>query len=134
MTGHENGPSTTRGVYRDLAVCVEGCHGGHGAIQVLRPYERAPGSPLIDFIDLVVVPPGSEIGRHYHGDDEEWYVIAWGSGTMLLDGRAVPVTSGDVVINRPLGEHGLINHSSEDLYLLVFQMSPAPGAARRLGS
>jgi oxalate decarboxylase/phosphoglucose isomerase-like protein (cupin superfamily) len=131
MTGHERGPSGTGGAYRDLAVRVEGCHGGRGAVHVARPYARVPGSPLVDFIDFVVVPPGSEIGRHRHGDDEEWYLIAGGSGTMFLEGRAVPVTSGDVVVNRPHGEHGLVNHSSDDLYLLVFQTSPAPGGAHQ---
>ncbi|CAL9670929.1 cupin domain-containing protein [Streptomyces sp. enrichment culture] len=101
----------------------EGCHGGRGHVDVFRPFERRPGGLRVDFIDLAIVPPGSEIGRHRHGDDEEWYVVLEGSATMLLDGEEFPVSAGDIVINRPFGEHGLRNDSGHDVRLFVFQAS-----------
>ncbi|CAL9278548.1 cupin domain-containing protein [Streptomyces sp. SudanB25_2051] len=101
----------------------EGCHGGRGHVDVFRPFERRSDGPQVDFIDLAVVPPGSEIGRHRHGDDEEWYVVLEGSATMLLDGEEFPVSAGDIIINRPFGEHGLRNDSDRDVRLFVFQAS-----------
>lgn len=70
-------------------------HGGSGEVRIFRAFERGPDSGTAEFIHFVVVPPGSTIGRHRHGDDSEWYVILEGSGTMAVDGRKVPVAGGD---------------------------------------
>ncbi|QMU71267.1 cupin domain-containing protein [Streptacidiphilus sp. P02-A3a] len=102
-------------------------HGGEGSILAHRAYQRGgPDGPRppIAFIDLVVLPPGTSIGRHRHGDDEETYVILTGSGRMTLDGAEFPVRAGDVVRNRPWGEHGLRNDAGTDLHLLVFELGP----------
>ncbi|MFI5617765.1 cupin domain-containing protein [Streptomyces sp. NPDC051567] len=110
-----------RNVFRDELRRVEQCHGGVGHVHVFRPFERAADGRQVDFIDLAVVPPGSAIGLHRHGDDEEWYVLLEGTATMLLDGEEFPVSAGDIVVNRPFGEHGLRNDSSRDVRLFVFQ-------------
>ncbi|GAB2580142.1 hypothetical protein GCM10027168_11230 [Streptomyces capparidis] len=112
-----------RGTVDDGLRLLHGCHGGAGSVRVFRPFQRRPGGAQVDFIDLAVVPPGSEIGRHRHGDDEEWYVLLRGTATMFLDGDAFTVSAGDIVVNRPFGEHGLRNDSSEDVHLFVFQAS-----------
>lgn len=102
------------------------CHGGQGRVAVFRPFERgsAPAAlGQVDFIDLVVVPPGSSIGTHRHGHNQEWYVILAGHGRMWFDGAWRPVQAGDTLVNPPGGEHGLHNDSDEPLQLLVFQLS-----------
>jgi mannose-6-phosphate isomerase-like protein (cupin superfamily) len=111
-------------LHRDALVRVDGCHGGVGHVGVYRPFSRGDDTaPRVDFIDLAVVPPGSEIGRHRHGDDEECYVILRGSAEMYLDGRTFRVGPGDIVANQPFGEHGLVNDTDEDVHLFVFQTS-----------
>ncbi|MFZ5542507.1 MAG: cupin domain-containing protein [Pseudomonadota bacterium] len=101
-----------------------GCHGGEGTIAVFRPFQREAGSPTaVDFIDLVVMPPGATIGRHRHGDNEEWYVILAGSGRMWFGGEWRAVRAGDILVNPPHGEHELRNGSAADIQLLVFQTS-----------
>jgi mannose-6-phosphate isomerase-like protein (cupin superfamily) len=111
-------------LYRDGLERVDGCHGGVGHVGVFRPFSRGVDDDRrVDFIDLAVVPPGCEIGRHRHRDDEECYVILRGTASMYLDGRTFRVGAGDIVRNRPFGEHGLFNDSEDDVHLFVFQTS-----------
>lgn len=108
---------------RDHLVDEIGCHGGIGSVAAFRAYRRAGAGALVDFIDLVVVPPGASIGRHRHGDNVEWYVVLAGSGAMWFDGQIRMVGAGDILVNPPYGEHGLENRSAQPLHLLVFQLS-----------
>ena len=97
-------------------------HGGTGLIETQRVLDGPPATAC-DFVDLTIVLPGSTIGLHTHGlDDEEFYVIISGSGEMHLDGRAFPVGRGDVIRNRPGGTHGLRNTGPEDIRLVVIQV------------
>ncbi|WP_217144520.1 cupin domain-containing protein [Streptomyces sp. AC627_RSS907] len=96
-------------------------HGGLGTILAHRVFSRPEGGVGAEFIDIAVLPPGTSIGRHRHGRDRETYVVLRGSGLMYRDGTEFRVGTGDVVVNRPYGEHGLVNDSTGDLWLLVFE-------------
>lgn len=96
-------------------------HGGLGTILAHRVFSRAAGAPGAEFIDIAVLAPGTSIGRHRHGADRETYIVLSGSGLMHRDGAEFRVGAGDVVVNRPYGEHGLVNDSDGDLWLLVFE-------------
>lgn len=96
-------------------------HGGLGTILAHRVFAREPGGPGAEFIDLAVLPPGTSIGRHRHGADRETYIVLSGSGLMYRDGEEFRVGPGDVVVNRPHGEHGLLNDRDTALHLLVFE-------------
>ncbi|MER6348989.1 cupin domain-containing protein [Streptomyces sp. NPDC001595] len=96
-------------------------HGGLGTILAHRVFARGEGGAGAEFIDLAVLPPGTSIGRHRHGADRETYVVLRGNGLMYRDGVEFRVGSGDVVVNRPHGEHGLVNDSADELWLLVFE-------------
>ncbi|MER6328602.1 cupin domain-containing protein [Streptomyces sp. NPDC001034] len=115
-------------LYEGLLRDVTGDHGGTGTIRAHRAYLAAGARAPIAFIDLVVLPPGTSIGTHRHADDEETYVILSGRGRMTLDGEEFTVRAGDVVPNRPYGEHGLANDADDDLHLLVFEAGPLGGA------
>jgi mannose-6-phosphate isomerase-like protein (cupin superfamily) len=96
-------------------------HGGEREISFARVVERDGGS--IRFIDLSVLGPGADIGRHTHeADNEELYVVVSGKGWMTLDNREFEVGPGDVVINRPGGTHALKNIGSEDLRIVVIEV------------
>lgn len=125
-------------LYRDLMRTVTADHGGDGDLRVYRAFgprhaampEDADGlgnavpEPLVAHIDLVVVPPGSSIGRHRHGHDRETYVLLRGRARMYCAGQEFPVGPGDVAVNQPLSEHGLVNTSAADVHLLVFEVVP----------
>ncbi|MFJ4624126.1 cupin domain-containing protein [Streptomyces sp. NPDC088812] len=105
----------------DLFTGKEHDHGGLGTILAHRVFSRAEGGEGAEFVDLAVLPPGTSIGRHRHGADRETYIVLSGSGVMYRDGVEFRVTTGDVVVNRPRGEHGLVNDSADELWLLVFE-------------
>ncbi len=95
-------------------------HGGKRAILT----RRAVGATRsVNFIDMTIVPSGSDIGVHTHTDDnEEIYVVVSGRATMLIDGRLIAVTAGDVIVNRPGGTHGLWNTGAEEVRLVVIEV------------
>jgi len=98
------------------------CHGGMGTIQVTEIFKQF-ASPMRHF-HYTVLPPGTSVGTHKHGNDEEFYVVLAGEGEMLDDGTNKPVRAGDVIMNIPFGEHGLVNTSTtEPLRLLVFEVA-----------
>ncbi|MEV3860398.1 cupin domain-containing protein [Streptomyces sp. NPDC050095] len=100
-------------------------HGGLGTILAHRAFARQQGGSGAEFVDLAVLPPGTSIGRHRHGADRETYIVLDGSGLMFRDGEEFRVVEGDVVVNRPHGEHGLVNDGGTPLRLLVFE-EPVP--------
>jgi len=98
-------------------------HGGEGSIDIYRAFRRKDFSGAWDFAIRVVMPPGSSMGEHTHGDDEEMYIILKGEGTMTIEGESRKVTSGDMIVNKPHGTHGLMNSSDSEIELLIIQAS-----------
>lgn len=98
------------------------CHGGIGTIKEVNLYKRGEFETNLKFINYEVMPVGTSIGVHKHGDDEEVYVILEGRGLMIVDGEERQVSAGDVIVNRPFGAHGLTNNGDEDLKVLVFEV------------
>jgi mannose-6-phosphate isomerase-like protein (cupin superfamily) len=104
-------------------------HGGEGSILFGRIFEKGFLRSACNFADYAVIPPGCSIGKHRHGDDEEIYVILEGEGRMFLDGRVHRVGPGSVVLNRPGGEHGLVNDGTEELRIFVVEIAAPAGSA-----
>jgi mannose-6-phosphate isomerase-like protein (cupin superfamily) len=101
----------------DLALTV--AHGGRAPVRVRRAIGPADDSAY-EWLDLVEIPAGADIGEHtHHGDDEEIYIILSGHGRMVLDGREFDVGPGHVIVNRPGGSHGLRNTGEAPLRLVV---------------
>jgi mannose-6-phosphate isomerase-like protein (cupin superfamily) len=98
-------------------------HGGDGEIRFARIAEAAAFAGGCNFIDYAELPPGASIGRHRHADDEEeLYLVLEGCGSMWRDGEQFVVRAGDLVRNRPGGEHGLHNTGSSVLRLFVIEL------------
>ena len=104
----------------DLAdVCA---HAGEGHIGFRRVFDAAAFVGPCHFVDYAVVPPGTSIGIHTHGEDEEIYLVLEGHGTMHQDGREFAVAQGSVILNRPGGTHGLRNDGEVPLRLFVVEI------------
>lgn len=98
-------------------------HGGSGPVALYEIWEKADFKSNIDFVDRVIVPPGSDIGFHQHGNNEEMYVLLEGNGLMKMENEEIEVEKGDMILNPAGGRHGLSNHSTENIDLLVIQVS-----------
>ncbi|MCL9780588.1 cupin domain-containing protein [Vibrio sp. S4M6] len=98
-------------------------HGGRGDVELYEIWSGDDFLSKCDFIDRQVIPPGSTVGYHKHGNNEEMYILLEGTGTMTIDNQTVKVKKGDMIKNPPFGEHGLINDSSSNIEMLIIQMS-----------
>ena len=97
-------------------------HDGEGQIADAQLLNASDFISNLQFVIHSVLKPGTSIGYHTHGDDEEIYIILSGRGQMTVDGETREVGPGDVILNRPRGSHGLSNLSSADLEILVFEV------------
>jgi uncharacterized cupin superfamily protein len=98
------------------------CHDGEGVLKHISLFGSGDFSSKLRFINYTILPPGTSIGVHRHGNDEELYVILEGQGLMEVDGEKKEVKAGDIILNKPYGEHGLTNNSFADLKVLVFEV------------
>ena len=100
-------------------------HDGVGPVELYEIWGKTDFKSNVDFIDRVVVPPNSTIGYHEHGNNEEMYIVLSGQAEMTIDGKAVTVKKGDMILNPSNGQHGLTNNSVENIDLMVIQVSLA---------
>lgn len=63
---------------------------------------------------------------HYHQQMYEFYLVARGSSTALVNGKPVTLTAGDVLVVEP-GEVHTFTESSADYFLFVIQAPFVPG-------
>ena len=100
------------------------CHDGEGTIRITDIFKGENIATGIQFLHYTVLPPGTSIGYHQHGNNEEFYIILAGTGEMEMDGTTTPVGPGAVVKNKPYGSHGLKNTAPDtDLEILVFEIT-----------
>ena len=95
-------------------------HDGKGVVKNITLFNSGDFATVSGFLNACIIPPGSTIGLHQHGNDEELYFILEGTGQMTVDGELRRVGPGDVIFNQPHGTHGLENDSTSDLRILVF--------------
>lgn len=99
-------------------------HGGQGQIEAVRVATGAVLAGGCNFIDFVQLPPGTSIGEHAHGlDEEEFYLVLSGTGLLQLGEDRIPVGPGDLIRNPPGGIHGLANTGRTTVRLVVFELS-----------
>lgn len=99
---------------------IESCHDGQGTIDFTEVLGKAQtDGRSLNFIHDDLLPPGSSIGVHRHAQDEEYYLIVEGAGTMTLDGTPHPVAAGDITAVYPGGQHGLVNDGDVDMRVIV---------------
>jgi mannose-6-phosphate isomerase-like protein (cupin superfamily) len=108
-------------------------HHGVGTILANRALVATDGIAC-RFIDQVIVPAGTSIGLHTHDEKgQELYIIVDGSAQVYLNGSEFTARTGDVVVNRPAGTHGLTNRGPDPLTLVVIEVpvgGSGQGAAR----
>jgi glyoxylate utilization-related uncharacterized protein len=97
-------------------------HEGEGEILFNRVFDDKAFRGPWNFVDYALLPPGTSIGIHTHGENEEVYLVLEGEGLMHLDGDEFPVKAGSVILNRPGGTHGLRNTGQVPLKIYVVEV------------
>jgi mannose-6-phosphate isomerase-like protein (cupin superfamily) len=104
---------------RSLLNPVANAHQGKGTLGFRRLWANDSFKTPWYFVDHCLLPPGTSIGYHQHGDIEEIYYIVEGSGLSTVNGRTFPVKAGDAIPCRIMDSHGIYNNSNKDLEVLV---------------
>ncbi|MBI1387310.1 MAG: cupin domain-containing protein [bacterium] len=68
-----------------------------------------------------VVKPGMAVHPAHRHAEEEYLVLAKGSGMWRLNGKEFPAKEGDVLYVEPWAMHGLLNTGDEPLTFFVFK-------------
>jgi quercetin dioxygenase-like cupin family protein len=97
---------------------------------VFRP-DKMGKSTLFESSRLLVglnsFEPGQEHALHAHAGMDKLYVVVSGAGEFLLEGRALPMTAGQVLVAPEGIPHGIRNSSAERLVVLAV-LAPGPSA------
>jgi mannose-6-phosphate isomerase-like protein (cupin superfamily) len=98
-------------------------HDGKGRVNSVKLFDDADFSTPLRFLYHIEMAPGTSIGYHQHGENEELYMVLEGRGTMTVNNESREVEAGDVIVNKPGWSHGLENTSEAPLELLVFEVA-----------
>lgn len=107
--------------YLEADYRVGSSHAGQGEVQSVKLYLENDFESSLKFLNYTVMPPGTSIGYHEHGDNEEIYIILEGSGHMTVNGEKRAVKPGDVILNKRNWSHGLENTGTVPIRILVFE-------------
>jgi len=72
---------------------------------------------------VAIIKPGKAIHRAHRHAEEEYLILAEGSGTWSLDGKEFPAKRGDILYVEPWVYHGLTNTGKEQLIFVVVRFS-----------
>jgi quercetin dioxygenase-like cupin family protein len=76
-------------------------------------------------VGLNAFEPGQFHALHAHAGMDKVYQVVEGEGTLLLDGREMPIRAGELVVAPEGVPHGIRNSSAARLLVLVI-LAPAP--------
>jgi mannose-6-phosphate isomerase-like protein (cupin superfamily) len=90
----------------------------------MRRYFTGETSGTKDVLTAVaIVKPGKSVHRAHRHAEEEYLILAEGSGTWSLDGKEFPAKRGDILYVEPWVYHGLTNTGAEQLIFVVVRFN-----------
>jgi mannose-6-phosphate isomerase-like protein (cupin superfamily) len=106
---------------------VVGMNGGNDTVF----YRRAlgPGSFASNwaFVDHLLLPAGSSVGRHFHSGVDEVYFVMKGKGKVRVNDEWVDIAYGDAVPVRAGEIHALESTATDPLELIVYGVALEKG-------
>jgi len=111
---------TQPGYYIDhekaIAVDQPGPHNGGGQTTAFPFFDKVKGVKMV--FRKRILHPGSSIGYHLQEKQEIYYIIS-GSGELNMNGKIIPVITGDAILTMPGSSHGLKPSGNEDIAVLI---------------
>ncbi|HSI20679.1 MAG TPA: cupin domain-containing protein [Verrucomicrobiae bacterium] len=74
---------------------------------------------------LMSLKPGEEIGSEVHPDNDQFFRVESGIGTVVVDGEEQPIGDGTAIVVPAGAEHNVINESDDEDLKLYTIYSPA---------
>jgi mannose-6-phosphate isomerase-like protein (cupin superfamily) len=112
---------------RSLLKSTPAMSGGKGTVQYRRALPPEVFLTNWAYVDHVVAPPGSSIGRHMHAGVEEIYYVMQGSGTARINNETAPIAKGDAVPVLLNDQHSIENTGSTDLEFMIVGIAREKG-------
>ena len=117
----------TRQLTKELARPVVNMNGGKDTVF----YRRAlgPGSFASNwaFVDHLIIPVGSTVGRHYHAGVDEVYFVIKGKGKVHVNDEVADIAYGDAVPVKAGEIHALESSATEPLELIIYGIALEKG-------
>jgi quercetin dioxygenase-like cupin family protein len=101
---------------KDIAVEDTGPHNGGGKTTAFPFFSKFKGGKMA--FRKRVLHPGSSIGYHLQEQQEIYYILD-GNGDLQMNGKTIPVTTGDAILTLPGSSHGLKPAGNNDLAVLI---------------
>ena len=101
---------------KDIAKEDVGPHNGGGKTTAYPFFSKFKGGKIA--FRKRVLHPGSSIGYHLQQEQEIYYILN-GNGELQMNGKTIPVTTGDAILTLPGSSHGLKPAGNEDLTVLI---------------
>jgi len=70
-------------------------------------------------VQVVIIPPDSELHRHYHKTSREFYYVLDGESAMTVNDTEHMLRAGDMLMMEPWDVHSFRNNTERELRLLV---------------
>lgn len=98
---------------------VAGMHGGKGTVRYRRALPPEVFFANWSYVDHLVVPAGSSVGRKMHEGVEEFYYVMNGDGTAKINAESAAIHKGDAVPVLLNDVHSFENSGNGDLELMI---------------
>jgi quercetin dioxygenase-like cupin family protein len=101
---------------QSISVDQPGPHGGGGKTTAFPFFDKVKDAKMV--FRKRILHPGSSIGYHLQEKQEIYYIIG-GKGELNINGKIIPVITGDAILTMPGSSHGLKPSGTEDLAVLI---------------
>lgn len=113
--------------YLECVLKDEVIHEGEGMCRHATVFDGKEIAAPVRFINYTVIPPNASFGLHTHENDNEFYVVLEGEGIYRQGDETIRIKKGDIMMNAPYTQHGIVNDGSRDMELLVFEVAVVQG-------